>query len=159
MKKILVLIIIGLIGFIGYLFYPKEPEFVKITNIGLKDVFSGKLRTELEFTNPNKLGLEVVSQDIEVFISDKKLGEVHQKTSTIIEPGENFTLPLEIEFDSKEVFGKTGFGKNLWRSFVDDNLVAQFSGTLTVKVLGLSIPVPIEYEEKLMDRSSGTTEE
>ena len=61
----------------------------------------------------------------------------------------DFTIPVELDFDRKEVFGGGGFLKNAVKAFMDDDLEIQYKGTVDVEVLGIGIPVDVDYSQPI----------
>ena len=66
---------------------------------------------------------------------------------------------MKVTFETKEVLGGGGFLKNLIKSTLDNDLVVRYKGTVDVKVLGIGIPVPVDYSQKLVDFSFNDPEE
>ena len=156
MKKfVTVLVVLFVLVGGGYIFFPKAPEMTGIKKIGLPN-FGKKevsIKVEAKFNNPNYYGLTLTGHDIDVYITDKKVGNVTQTEERLIPGKENFTIPLKITFDGSEVLGGQGFLKGLLSSFVDNDMTIRYKGTVTVKAFGLNIPVPIDYSEKLFENN------
>jgi len=150
MKKFLLALLV-IIAVATFFLYPKAPEFVRVNTVDLSALKDNKLKTELEFTNPNYFSLELIHQDIQVFVSDRHIGNISQDDHRSIHSKENFSLPIDLEFNKKEVFGKTGFLKSLISSTMNDKLNIRFSGTIKVKVLGITLPVPVDHSQKLLE--------
>ena len=154
MKKFLFALLV-ILSLAAFFLYPKAPKFVRINTIDFSALKDNKLKTELDFTNPNYFSLELIHQDIQVFVSDRHIGNISQDDNRSIHSKENFSLPIDLEFDKKEVFGKTGFLKSLISSTINDNLNVRFSGTIKVKVLGITLPVPVDHSQKILENPLG----
>ena len=77
----------------------QEPDFIKlddykIITLNKKEV---KLGTNAYFKNPNDVGCEVVSTDIEVFVNGLAVSKVNQTASINLESNNEFNIPLTVK--------------------------------------------------------------
>ena len=162
MKKIFgTVILLTILGVAGYFLFPKAPDLIGIKPTNLPS-FKGKtstLNAEAKFDNTNYFGLTLVGHDIDVFIGDKQVGNVTQTETKSIPARDKFSIPVKVSFETSQIFGGGGFLKNLIKTAVDSDLVINYKGTVDVKVLGLGIPVKVDYSQKLIDFSFNNPEE
>ena len=81
MKKFIAyLIVLVVLGTVAYVMFPKAPDLIGIKPTKLPK-FSNRLTTldaEAKFDNQNFFGLTLVGHNIDVIISDKRVGNVAQ---------------------------------------------------------------------------------
>jgi len=103
---------------------PKDLEFREFNNITLEKLgFAGAaLKVDLTYYNPNNFGLELNRTDLDLFVDSIFLGHSSQDIQVAIPRRANFTIPLKIDLDMK----------NLLRN----GLTSLFSKEIKVRLLG-----------------------
>lgn len=103
---------------------PKDLEFREFNNISLEKLgFAGAaLKIDLTYYNPNNFGLELNRTDLDLFVDSIFLGHSSQDIQVAIPKRANFTLPLKIDLDMK----------NLLRN----GITSLFSKEIKVRLLG-----------------------
>ncbi len=130
---------------------PKEPVFqslknVKVSSVGITNGLTVNLAGEAVFNNPNPIGVDVSGMDIDVFVNGKKVSEVHQNLTAAMEGNADFTLPLNFKIPLKDIINdvKGGLIKDLLKKKKVD---IKLDGTIKVKMGGVDVKVPFDYEE------------
>ena len=127
---------------------PKEQ--IQLRAINIKEVTPGKdgnplLKADAVFFNPNASRMRVKRIDIEVFVDGKKAARVDQHLSTLIKANSEFTVPLEVELNLKEV----GLLDTILSLFGGKKYDIHFVGTMKVTVNGFPVKVPVDYKDLL----------
>lgn len=149
MKKILLLFfLLNLVGFTACE-QPAEPEFKTVKNLRVGKLAFDRITIlgNAEFHNPNPQGIKLTATDLDVFVDDKKVGKVEQTHEIQVPAAQDFMVPIEFSFATKDVFGKMLGGA---LSFLGNKKVkVHLKGKATVKVVGISIPVPVDHTEEM----------
>ena len=84
---------------------PKALEYRTFNNfsIGKLDVSSTTVKMDLIYFNPNNYGLELKTTDVDIFINDAYLGHTAQEYQISIPRKEEFSIPLKINVDMKNL--------------------------------------------------------
>lgn len=134
--------------------FTSEPDFVKldeykITGLNKNEI---KLSTNAYFHNPNDVGCEVVSTDIDVFVNGLEVSEVTQSKTIQLDAGNEFFIPLStlipLEKISKD---KKGILGGLLTTLFNKNLKVKYEGIVTLKKMGIEFDIDIEGEEMLKE--------
>jgi hypothetical protein len=76
--------------------------------------------------------------------------DIEQTTSIDVPKNSNFTVPVNFSFNPKKLTQENeGFLQNAIKSFLSNELVIDYSGYVTIEVLGIGFDVPIDYTEKV----------
>lgn len=156
MKKLIgYVIVLVIIGAVGYVLFPKAPDLVGVKPTEAPSLTKKiiVLKADAQFDNKNYFGLTLVGHDIDVFVGDKKVGNVSQTMERKIPAREKFNVPVKVTFNRNEVLGGAGFFKNALKFALNNDLIITYKGTVDVNVLGIGIPVPVDYSQKLVDFS------
>lgn len=162
MKKILLPLIFALIAG-AFLLYPKAPEVQGVKWLELPNLTksNAKIKAEVKFNNPNFFSLTLKDHDIDVIIADKKIGDISQSESRLVPMRSDFTIPVELGFEREEIFGRGNFLKNITnaaKAFMDNDLTIHYKGTVDVEVLGIGIPVSVDYSQPIAGIKLGNEE-
>lgn len=127
---------------------PKEQIVLRAINI--KEVDPGKdgnpiLKADAVFFNPNSSRMRVKRIDIDVFVDGKKAARVDQRLHTLIKANSEFTVPLEVQLNLKEV----GLLDTILSLFGGKKYDIQFVGSMKVTVNGFPVKVPVNYKDLL----------
>ena len=127
---------------------PKEQVVLRAVEI--KQVETGPLgnpilKADAIFYNPNATRMRLKKIDIDVLVDGKKAARVDQHLSALIKPKSDFTVPLEVELNLKEV----GLLDTILSLFGGKQYDLQFTGSLKVTVNGFPMKVPVSYKDKL----------
>lgn len=132
----------------------QEPDFIKLDNHKIITFNKNevKLSTDAHFNNPNDVGCEVVSTDIEVFVNELSVSKVKQATSINLESGNDFYIPLTVSIPTNKIIkDKAGIFNGLLNTLFNKNLKVKYEGIITLKKAGIEFDIDIEGEEVLKE--------
>ncbi|MFM7857016.1 MAG: LEA type 2 family protein [Flammeovirgaceae bacterium] len=126
---------------------PKEQVVFKtVRNIELTTA-DGKvlLKGDAVFYNPNKTQTKLKEIDVDVMVDGKKAASVDQQMSLDVKGKSDFTVPIEAQLQLGEI--------NLLDAVVGflggKTYQVTFTGNLRVAVHGLTVKVPVKYNESV----------
>ena len=127
---------------------PKEQIVLRAINI--KEVEPGKegnpiLKADAVFFNPNSSRMRVKRIDIDVFVDGKKAARVDQRLNALMKANSEFTVPLEVQLNLKEV----GLLDTILSLFGGKKYDIQFVGSMKVTVNGFPVKVPVNHKDLL----------
>ena len=127
---------------------PKEQVVLRSVNI--KEVSTGKdgnplLKADAIFYNPNSSRMRLKSIDIDVWVDGKKAARVDQHLSALIKANSEFTIPLEVQLNLKEM----GLLDTILNLFGGKKYEVQFVGSIKVVVNGFPVRFPLDYKEQV----------
>jgi LEA14-like dessication related protein len=143
MKKILILFTISLFACV-----PKKEIVLKdIRNIDLQTGLNGepKLSALALFHNPNKTKMMLREINVEVYVDGKKAASSDQKMETPIPANNDFTVPIEVMLNLKEI----GLLDTLFGFLTGKTHEVRFLGFVRVKVHGVLLKIPVDYKNDL----------
>lgn len=124
---------------------PKEQVVFKtVKNIELTSA-DGKLllKGDAVFYNPNKTQTKLKEIDVDVLVNGKKAASVDQQMNLVVKGKSDFTVPIEAELALGEI--------NLLDAVVGflggKTYQVTFAGNLRVAVHGVTVKVPVKYNE------------
>lgn len=132
----------------------QEPDFIKLDNYKIisankKEI---KLGTNAYFHNPNDVGCEIVSTDIDVLINGLFVGKVNQANLIHLSAGNKFDLPLLVSIPSEKIIkDKSGIFSGVLTALMSKNLTVSYEGFVTLKKAGVEFDIDIEGEEVLKE--------
>ncbi|MEO7266173.1 MAG: LEA type 2 family protein [Ferruginibacter sp.] len=103
---------------------PKDLVFKDFQNLRLEKLgFAGAiLKVDLVYYNPNNIGLELNRTDLDVYVDSTLLGHSSQEVQIAIPKRNNFTIPLTIDLDMKNL--------------LKNGLMAMFNKDINIRLLG-----------------------
>ena len=128
----------------------KDPQFKKLTefsvqNLGVNQV---TLKANANYFNPNPIGGEIKSSNINVMVNDVDLGMLQQNFGSKIEGNSDFTIPIIIEFSPKEIFKKEGgLLTGILNAALNKEVEVKYNGYVMLEIMDVDIKIPIEHEE------------
>ena len=131
---------------------PQSPEFVKLHNVKIKSANRSNvvLSGDAIFNNSNPLSGKLIKTDIHIAVNDVSITDITQSVSIDVPKNSDFVVPVDFSFNPKKLHSENkGFLKNALKSFLNKALRVEYSGSVTVEVLGVSFDVPVEYTEKV----------
>ena len=102
------------------------------------------LKANAIFYNPNNTRMRLKEIDVEIFVDGKKTAQVDQQLSALIKAKSDFTVPLEVQLNLKEI----GLLDTILSFLGGKKHEVQFVGTLKMKVNGFPVKAPINYKEE-----------
>lgn len=134
--------------------FTSEPDFLKLDEYKIITLNKNevKLGTKAFFHNPNDVGCEVVSTDIEVFVNDLAVSKVKQTNSIVLESDNEFYIPLTVSVPTSEIIkDQKGILNGLLSGLTNKNILIQYQGVVTLKKAGIEFDIDIEGEEVLKE--------
>lgn len=120
---------------------PKSLEFREFKNLTLDKLsFAGAaLKVDLVYFNPNNFGLQLNRTDLDIYIDSTFLGHSAQDIQVSIPRKGNFTIPLSLDLDVKNLL------KNGVTSFLNKNVSVRVLGSVKVGKAGIYKSFPVDY--------------
>jgi hypothetical protein len=152
MKKIAIILVLAALGFLAYRQYgPKRPEFRGIRKVQVEEVSNKKmvLVAEAVVFNPNIVGIEVSSVDLDVLVNGVKIGKAVAAGPPAQGPaGEEFAVPVRAEVHPGQLLQQGGLLGGLGALLGTGQTEYVYQGTLTVQVLFASFDVEVKESGK-----------
>ena len=117
----------------------KDFKNLKIDQLGFA---SSQVKLDLIYYNPNNFGLQLKRTDLDIYVDDNFLGHTSQDYQVSIPKRGDFTLPVQIDVDMKNVF------KNALSSFLNKEVMIKITGTVKLGKLNVYKSFPVNYEGK-----------
>lgn len=127
---------------------PKEPVVFKSVNNLTVDVgLTGEpvLKGDAIFYNPNKIQTKLKEINVEILVDGKKAAFVDQNMDLLVKAKSDFTVPIEAKLD----LNKFGLLDAVIGFFGGKRYQVLLVGYLRVTVHGVSIKVPVKYNEEI----------
>ena len=120
---------------------PKSLEFKDFKNLKLENVgfSSATLKVDLVYYNPNNFGLELNKTDFDLFVDSTFLGHSRQDVQIAIPRRGDFTLPLVVDLDMKNLL------KNGVTSLFNKDIKVRLLGKVKVGKAGVYKSFPVDY--------------
>ena len=122
----------------------KDLEFKEYKNFKLEKAGFSKstITVDLVYYNPNTFGLELKNTDLDIFINDNLLGHSAQEVQVQIPKKQQFTLPLKIDVDMKNIL------KNSLTTLLNKEITIKATGKIKVGKANIYKTLPFEYSTK-----------
>ncbi len=121
---------------------PKELEYRDFKNfsIGRAGFSSTAIKMDLIYFNPNNFGLQLNQTDLDIFINDNYLGHTMQQYQVNIPRKEEFSIPIAMEVDMKNLL------KNGITTLFNNEVMVRISGKIKVGKANIFMNIPVNYE-------------
>ncbi|MGB4846129.1 MAG: LEA type 2 family protein [Ferruginibacter sp.] len=122
---------------------PKELVYRDFKNISVDKIgFSSTiLKIDLIYYNPNNFGLQLKYTDLDIFVDNNYLGHSAQDYQITIPRLEEFTLPLQIQLDMKNLM------KNAIPTLLlGKEVTVKITGTVKLGKANVYKTFPVNYE-------------
>ncbi|MGK7389268.1 MAG: LEA type 2 family protein [Candidatus Cyclobacteriaceae bacterium M2_1C_046] len=128
----------------------EEPEFKYVHNVQVKKITGQEvlLNADAVFYNPNNMRMKLRGVDVDVFVEEKKVGEINQDIKTDIPALDDFTVPFDATFNIKEVGGLN----TLMSVLGGKKLLVRYKGNIRVTVNNFPFRVPVDYQDEVSFR-------
>ncbi len=149
MQKYSILLLLSLLVFSCKL--NETPEFIKVSNINLKEYSSDKitLTSDLVFHNPNEVGGILQVSDIKVFVNEIDMGNINS-ADFMVPTQDEFTVPIEFEFPYSKIFeDKENILLNVLNTLTDKKINVNYKGSITYKLKLFSYDYPLDYSQEI----------
>lgn len=123
---------------------PRELEFKEYNSVSIDKMgFSNStIKMNLVYFNPNNFGLELKRTELDIFINDVFLGHSSQELQVAIPRKNNFTLPLKIDVDMKNLL------KNGISTLFNKEVAVRATGTIKLGKAGVYKNFKVNYQGK-----------
>jgi LEA14-like dessication related protein len=135
---------LGILFFLNSCQGIKDLEFKEYKNFKLEKAGFSKstITVDLVYYNPNTFGLELKNTDLDIFINDNLLGHSVQDVQVHIPKKQQFTLPLKIDVDMKNIL------KNSLTTLLSKEVTIKATGKIKVGKANIYKTLPFEYSTK-----------
>ena len=143
-RKLSILPLMLLLIILLYSCAPKELEYREFKNLTIEKmgVSTTSLKMDLVYYNPNNFGMELSNTDLDVFINNNYLGKTSQEYQVAIPNRAEFSIPIKIEVDMKNLL------KNGLTTYLTNEVLVKLTGTVRVGKLNVFKTFPVNYEGK-----------
>ena len=123
---------------------PKALEYRTFKNFTIEKLgfSSTAIKLDLIYFNPNNYGIELKTTDIDIFINDAYLGHSNQDYQISIPKKEEFSIPLKIDVDMRNLL------KNGLNTFLRNEVTVKITGSIRVGKANVFMSFPVLYEGK-----------
>ena len=120
---------------------PKELEYREFKNFAIDkvDFASTAIKMDLIYYNPNNFGLQLKYTDLDIFVDNNYLGHSSQDYQISIPRLAEFTMPLAIEVDMKNLL------KNALPTFLGKEVMIKITGTVKLGKANVYKTFPVSY--------------
>ena len=123
---------------------PKALEYREARNFTVEKLgfSSSAVKMGLVYFNPNNYGLQLKRTDLDVYINNVYLGHTSQEYQVTIPRKEEFSIPIHIDVDMRNLF------KNGLSLLSKNEVMVKLTGSVKVGKANVFISFPVNYEEK-----------
>ena len=123
---------------------PKALEYRTYKNFTIEKLgfSSSAVKLELVYFNPNNYGIELNSTDVDIFVNDSYLGHSAQNFQISIPKKEEFSIPLKIDVDMRNLL------KNGLTTLLSHEVTVKITGSIKVGKSNVFMIFPVLYEGK-----------
>ena len=121
---------------------PKDLVYKDFQNLRMEKMgFSSSIiKLDLLFYNPNKFGLKLKSTDLDIFIDNNFIGHTAQEYEINIPKRGDFSLPIQLDVDMKNVL------LNALTGLLNKEVTVKLMGTIILGKLNVYKSFPVNYE-------------
>lgn len=143
MRKVNPLLLFAIVWIVATGCGPKEDiEFKYIKDVIVDANTEPMLRGNAVLYNPNRQRMKLRKINVDVYVNDKKTARVDQEPSLLIPSQSEFTVPLEVKLNMKEL----GFADTLFGMLGGKKMKIRYKGTISITYKGIPVRVPVDYE-------------
>lgn len=137
------ILVVGLLALLLQGCGPKEDiQFKYVKDVIVDANTEPLLKGNAVLYNPNKQRMKLRKINVDVYINDKKAARVDQEPSVVIPAVAEFTVPLEVKLNMKEL----GFMDTLFGMLGGKKMKVRYKGTIGITYKGIPVRVPVDYE-------------
>lgn len=103
------------------------------------------LKAEAVFYNPNKMSGRLKNISVDIFVNGKKAGSVDKDYQVKIPGKGEFSVPLEVRLNLKEL----GTVDTLLGLLGGKKFDVRYSGSIRLSYRGLPVKVPVDYKSQI----------
>ena len=125
---------------------PKEQIVLKqIRDVVVDGTSDPKLKAKAILYNPNPQRGKLRKINVDIFVNGKKAGVINHKVKIAIPAQGEFTVPLQVDLDMKEL----GFFDTLLGVIGGKKFDIRYDGHIKGNYKGLPIRVPVKYKDEV----------
>jgi LEA14-like dessication related protein len=123
---------------------PKELEYRDFKNFSVEKLgFSTtSVKMDLIYFNPNSFGMQLKQADLDIFVNNNYLGHTLQDYQVAIPKKAEFSIPIKLEVDMKNLF------KNGLATLLNKEVMVKVTGKVKVGKANVFMSIPVNYEGK-----------
>lgn len=122
---------------------PKEDiQFKYVKDVIVDANIEPTLKGNAVLYNPNKQRMKLRKVNVDVYVNEKKMARIDQDPSLLIPAEAEFTIPLEVKLNMKEI----GFMDTLFGVLGGKKMKVRYKGTISVTYKGIPVRIPVDYE-------------
>jgi LEA14-like dessication related protein len=110
---------------------------LKIEKVGFA---ATTLKLDLVFYNPNNFGVQLKYTDLDIFVNNNLLGHSTQDYQIAIPKLAEFTMPLQVDVDMKNLL------KNALPTLLGKEMMVKITGTIKLGKANVYKTFPVSYE-------------
>jgi LEA14-like dessication related protein len=135
-------ILVGVVFFTSSCQAPKELVYRDFKNLKVEKVgfAASTLKVDLIYYNPNNFGLQLKYTDLDIYIDNTFLGHSSQDYQITIPKLSEFTMPLAVELDMKNLL------KNALPTLLGKEVMVKITGTVKLGKANVYKTFPVSYE-------------
>ena len=135
-------IILAIVFFTSSCQAPKELVYRDFKNLKVENVgfAATTLKVDLIYYNPNNFGLQLKYTDLDIYVDNNYLGHSSQDYQITIPKLAEFTMPLAIEVDMKNLL------KNAIPTMLGKEVMVKITGTVKLGKANVYKTFPVSYE-------------
>jgi LEA14-like dessication related protein len=121
---------------------PRELVYRDFKNLKIEKVgfAATTLKLDLVFYNPNNFGVQLKYTDLDIFVNNNLLGHSTQDYQIAIPKLAEFTMPLQIDVDMKNLL------KNALPTLLGNEMMVKITGTIKLGKANVYKTFPVSYE-------------
>jgi LEA14-like dessication related protein len=128
---------------------PKEKvELRKIKDIVVDATTEPLLKANAVLYNPNKINMTLRKIDMEVFVDGKPAALINQKLKTKVPAQAEFTVPLEVKLNLKEL----GFFDTVLAVLGGKKMKIRYKGSIRLTYKAVPVTIPVDYQDEIRVR-------
>lgn len=142
-------LVLGMLVLIGSSCKPKEEIVLRnVRDIIVDATTEPMLKANAVLYNPNNIKIKLRKVKVDVYVNGKKSGIVDQEPRMIIPAAAEFTVPLEVKLNMKEL----GLLDTIFGMIGGKKFKVRYKGSISVTYKGLPIRIPVDYESEVKIR-------
>ncbi len=121
---------------------PKDLEYRDFKNLKVEKIgaAASMIKMDLVYYNPNNFGLQLKLTDLDIYVDGNYLGHSLQEYQIHIPKRGEFTLPVQVEVDMKNLL------KNVLSTFLGKEVLLKVTGKVTLGKANIFKIFPVNYE-------------
>jgi LEA14-like dessication related protein len=123
----------------------KDIELRQVRDVVADATSDPLLKADAIFYNPNDVGGKLKNIDVEIFVNGKKAGEVKKDYKIRIPANAEFTVPLEVKLNMKEL----GLVDTLLGMLGGKKFDVEYKGRLKLLYRGIPMSFPVDYKSQI----------